>query len=62
MKVGLQWPQTEAGQMAAVDCGPKAAGLAYWTCSIDGKQTREWLRGRENTYKLKMEIIISAVL
>ena len=38
MKGGLEWSQTEAGETAALECGPKAAGYAYWTCSIEGTQ------------------------
>ena len=35
-KVGLEWPATSVGEIASVECGPKATGFAYWTCSIEG--------------------------
>ena len=39
-KVGLEWPATSVGEIASVECGPKATGFAYWTCSIEGMQNR----------------------
>ena len=40
-KVGLEWPATSVGEIASVECGPKATGFAYWTCSIEGMLDRK---------------------